>query len=203
MSTNRSIKTFTVLLLTLIVVAITLVAVVPAALGQEVIGGSQRTIAIEVVENGTRWVPDETPADEDGMPVYGTEFITQGYIYPAGTITCVDNECNGVLEDGSPEFPDLVLGTWLCRGWTLGDAQTTSGPIVITTQLFDLGDMPGEQTIVTDGYELADFNLEFQRAITGGTGRYRLARGVQVQEFLGWNPTLGVALGIDLKLTRR
>lgn len=203
MSANRSIKMFTVLLLALITAVIVLVAVVPSALGQEANGRSKRNIAIEVIENGTRWVPDETPADEDGMPVYGTEFITQGYIYPAGTITCEDNQCNGVLEDGSPEFPDLVIGTWLCRGWTLGDAQTTSGPVVITTQLFDLGDMPSEETIVTDGYELADFNLEFQRAITGGTGRYRLARGVQIQEFLGWNPTLGVALGIELKLARR
>lgn len=203
MSVNRSKKMFTVLLLALITAVIVLVAVVPSALGQEANGRSKRNIAIEVIENGTRWVPDETPADEDGMPVYGTEFITQGYIYPAGTITCEDNQCNGVLEDGSPEFPDLVIGTWLCRGWTLGDAQTTSGPVVITTQLFDLGDMPGEETIVTDGYELADFNLEFQRAITGGTGRYRLARGVQVQELLGWNPSVGVALGIELKLARR
>ena len=50
----------------------------------------------------------------------------------------------------------------------------------MTTQTFDLGSMPGSKMIVTDGYEYADFNRPFRRAVTGGTGRYRNARGEQV-----------------------
>ena len=60
---------------------------------------------------------DQDNVHEDGMPANGNAFITRGYIYPAGTLT----ESNGTLEDGSPEFPDLVLGEWVCRGWFVGE----------------------------------------------------------------------------------
>ncbi len=162
------------------------------------------TLNFEIVENGTRFAPDEAPVFDDGLPAYGAAFITEGYIYPAGTLTCADNECNGVLEDGSPEFPDKVLGTWTCRGWHVGDgSRTTTGPWVVTTQLFDLGTTPGAEMIVTDGFEYSDFNKEFQRAITGGTGEYASILGTQTQELLGWNTSFGVALHVDLELRSR
>ena len=43
-----------------------------------------------------------------------------------------------------------------------------TGPVVVTTQLYDIGDSAGATTIVTDGYELTDLNLSFLRAVTGG-----------------------------------
>lgn len=162
-----------------------------------------RGLDIEVAENGTRFLPDAEPVFDDGLPAYGAEFITEGYLYPAGTVSCVANECNGVLENGDPEFPDKVIGRWVCRGWHIGDgAHTTTGPWVVSTQTFDLGAMPGERTIITDGYEYSDFNVEFPRAVTGGTGRYRGAAGEQLQEFLGWNPSFGVILRVKLKVKR-
>lgn len=190
-------------LLVLIVAA--LATLIPSVLGQDLLGRQHngRTISIEVAEIGSRFVPDETPVFDDGLPAYGAEFITEGYIYPAGTITCENNECNGVLEDGSPEFPEQVLGQWICRGWFVGDGgHTTTGPWVVTTQIFDFGNTPGAETIVTDGYEYSDFNVEFKRAITGGSGPFQKVRGDQAQEFLGGNPSLGVTLRVDLNVRR-
>ena len=85
------------------------------------------------------------------MPAYGNPFVTQGYVYPAGTLS----EGNGV-PDGSPEFPDKVIGEWSCEGFFIGDgAHTTEGAWVYTTQLFAFGDDPdtGAETIVVTGYE--------------------------------------------------
>lgn len=163
-----------------------------------------RHFTVEIAENGTRFFPDDEPIDGDGLPLYGNEFITEGYIYPEGTLTCnSDNECNGVLPDGSPQFPDKVIGTWTCRGWFVDDAATTAtGPIVLTTQTFAFGESPTAQNITTDGFELADFNTPFQRSIVGGTGHYSSARGVQVQELLGWNDSIGVGLSVTFDLRR-
>ena len=35
------------------------------------------------------------------MPAYGNPFVTEGYLYPSGTL----GGSNGVLPDGRPEFP--------------------------------------------------------------------------------------------------
>jgi hypothetical protein len=43
------------------------------------------------------------------MPAHRNPFVTQGYVYPADTLK---PGIDGVNEDGSPAFPDLVLGTW-------------------------------------------------------------------------------------------
>ncbi len=107
------------------------------------------------------------------MPAHGNPFVTQGYIYPAGTLS----DTNGVLPDDSPEFPDKVLGEWSCRGWLIGDgAHSTTGPMVITTQVYNFGGEFSAATLTTDGYELADIDVTIQRAITGGTGPYADAR---------------------------
>ncbi len=156
---------------------------------------------IEVAEDGTRFVSDEAPVfDEDGFPAYGAAFVTQGYIYPAGTITCVNNDCNGVNPDGSPEFPDLVMGEWTCWGYHVGDgAHTLTGPIVVTNQLFSFGEEFGDVMLTTTGYELADFDTSFRRAITGGTGPFAKARGEMVQTVLGFDgDPFGVSLGFEL-----
>jgi hypothetical protein len=113
------------------------------------------------------------------------------------------NGSDGVDEDGKPEFPDKVLGEWTCWGSHVGDgAHTQTGPIVVTTQLFQIGDRPGETTIVTEGYELADIGVPVRRAISGGTGRYSSAGGEQVQRFLGFGATNGVKLRVALRVER-
>ncbi len=160
-----------------------------------------KVLKFDVAENGSKFVFDETPVHPDGLPAYGGEFITQGYLYPEGTISCTSGSCNGVNADGTPEFPNLVIGTWTCYGYHVGDgAHTVTGPWVITTQMYDIGSTPGSESVMTQGFELVDLDTEFQRAITGGTGKYRRARGEQKQIFRGFNPSVGVALQVELRM---
>ena len=86
---------------------------------------SKKTLRFDVSENATRFIFDDTPLFADGAPAYGNEFITEGYLYPAGTL----NGTNGVNPDGTPEFPDKVIGRWNCRGWHVGEgAKIVTGP---------------------------------------------------------------------------
>ncbi len=169
-------------------------------------GRRTRTVEVDIAENGTRFVIDEAPVFDDGFPAYGNPFITQGYIYPAGTLS----DSNGVNLDGSPEFPDKVIGEWSCRGYFIGDgAHTTEGSWVFTTQLFAFGDDPdtGAETVVVTGYEGAAVGNIVTGAITGGTGAYATARGEADQELLGINnpelPTMGINKTVTLELERR
>ena len=86
---------------------------------------SDGVLRFDVAEDHSRFVWDGNPALIDGMPEHHTAFITQGYLYPAGTLTGT----NGVLPDGSPEFPDKVLGQWTCSGWWLGGGEPGDGPL--------------------------------------------------------------------------
>lgn len=167
----------------------------------------QRTIEVDIAEDGTRFAFDEAPVfEDDGFPAYGNPFVTQGYIYPAGTLT----DGNGVNPDGTPEFPDKVIGQWTCRGYFIADgAHTTKGAWVFTTQLFAFGDDPdtGAETIVVTGYEGAEPGKVVTGAITGGTGRFSTARGEADQELLGFNnpdlPTMGINKTVELEIERR
>jgi hypothetical protein len=156
-----------------------------------------QVLRFDVAEDPTRFVFAPTPVDADGLPAYGNYFITQGYLYPEGTL----NGSDGVLSDGRPEFPDKVLGEWTCWGSHVGDgAKTKTGPIVVTTQLYRLGKQAGDRTVVTEGYELADVGVPVKRAITGGTGRFRSAGGEQVQRLLGFGASNGVKLRVTLRI---
>lgn len=173
-----------------------------AALADEVASHfGARILRFDVAENQTRFSFDETPVFPDGLPAYGNEFVTEGYIYPNGTL---NSFTNGVNADGSPEFPDKVMGRWTCRGWHVGDgAHTTTGPVVITHQLYDFDDTPGRVTLTTDGVELADVDVPFKRAIVGGTGRFAQARGEATQTFLGFHQFNGVKLRFELRVATR
>ena len=159
-----------------------------------------RIIRFDVSENAKRFVFDETPLHDDGAPAYGNEFITEGYIYPFGTL----NGTNGVNPDGGPEFPDRVIGKWTCRGWHVGEgAKTVSGPWVITHQLYDFGGKPGQVTLTTDGVELVDIDVPVKRAIIGGTGPYAEARGEATQKMIGFNQLNGVNLRYEIRVVIR
>jgi hypothetical protein len=158
------------------------------------------TIRFDVAENGLRFFFADAPVFEDGMPAAGNPFVTEGYLYPAGTL----DGTNGVLADGSPEFPEKVIGTWFCRGYLINDGMhTTTGPMVISTQIINFGDEYGGVTLVTEGFELADVGVPVSRAITGGTGPYQLARGEVSQVFHGYNTTMGVSLSVEAEISKR
>jgi hypothetical protein len=183
-------------------IALLAVIVSGAAVAVSVLGGTAaeadtEVIKFDVAENPTKFAFDEAPVHEDGLPAYGDPFITQGYIYPEGTL----NGSNGVLPDGSPESPDEVIGEWICRGWFIGDgAHTTSSPVVVTTQIYQLGGDYGDVTIISEGYESSEINKKIKRAITGGTDQYQMARGEATQELLRFTEQMGVNLRFTLEV---
>ncbi len=71
---------------------------------------------------------------------------------------------------------------------------------MLTTQIFDLGEDFGDQTIVSEGYELPSMEESIQRAITGGTGDYANVRGDVSQQFLGLNDSEGVKLPFEVRM---
>lgn len=60
------------------------------------------TVSFDVAEAASRFIFDEESVDEDRLPDYGNSFVTQGYIYPEGTL----EENNGVKANGEPDLPD-------------------------------------------------------------------------------------------------
>lgn len=167
-----------------------------AATQELVTGGAP--LEVEVAEDGTRFVFDEAPTYDDGFPDYGNGFVTQGYIYPAGTLDGHD----GVNPDGSAEYPAKVLGTWTCYGYFIGEgAYTEDGPWVITTQVFEF-DSPvvGGETIVTVGSEMPAGLPAAARAVVGGTGRFASVSGEVRQITMGHNASDGVDAGFEFRL---
>ncbi len=156
-------------------------------------------LRFDVVQNGVDFF-FEGPVNEAGFPAKGTPFVTTGYVYPGGTLAAYGSD-TGVLANGEPEFPNLVLGTWICRGWHLLDGDAETGIVVVTTQTFDLDDERiGRQMIVTDGIELADFDKPFVRPITGGSGRFGRARGEMRQTYVDFNASGGFNMSFQVEL---
>lgn len=158
----------------------------------------QYSLEFDVAEDGTRFIFDEAPVHDDGMPDGGNAFVTEGYIYEAGAIA----DGAGVNADGTATHPDRVIGSWYCEGHMLGDgAYAETGPWVISKQVFDLGPQAGSKTVVSDGLELVDHEIEGFRAIVGGTGPYQTASGQQGQVLHGHNDSDGVQLSVELDFT--
>ena len=149
--------------------------------------------ALDVAEDLSRFVHSPSPVHDDGMPAYGNVFVTQGYIYPAGTL---DGGVEGTLEDGSPAFPELVLGTWTCDGVFVGDGMyTTEGTMLISRQIFQFND---GDILVSQGGELVDEGVIAPRAITGGTGDYADIGAEMTQVLLGMSDGYGVRLQFEI-----
>jgi len=174
-----------------------------------------RHLTFEVAENGSRFAFDEAPVDDQGFPLYGNPFITQGFIYPASTLSArpdgtydgvvVIRDAAGNVVSVEPEFPDLVLGTWICQGTVFAQDgfNIESGPTVYTLQLYDFNEVSGafgKISLTSNGLELIDVGKPIKRAVVGGTGPYRRARGEVAQTFLGTNDSGGFALRFRVKL---
>jgi hypothetical protein len=154
-------------------------------------------LKFEIAEIPVRYAPSPFAFDEKtGMGSHGNPFVTQGYIYPAGTLKGGD----GIKPDGSPLYPDKVLGEWSCWGFVAGGDNGRP----VTTQQFQLGLGFGERTIITSGYEILDGTTS-KRAIIGGTGVYASISGEQIQTFLGltpYPPYGGAKFSVELRVTR-
>jgi len=170
------------------------------AAGDDGQSATVETLKFDVAEDMTRFAFDETKVFDDGLPAHGSSFVTEGYIYEYGTLS----DSNGVLADGSPEFPDKVIGKWVCKGWFVGDAaHATEGVWVVTTQIYNFGEEYGNTTLVSEGYESAEIGEALARAITGGTGEYVGAKGTANQTLLGFNEgTEGVNLRFEIEVAK-
>jgi len=152
-------------------------------------------VDFEVVEDAARFAFDDTPVFDDGMPAYGNQFVTQGFIYEPGTLALG----GGVLADGTPTHPDRVLGTWICEGVMVGDgARTERGPWVVSTQVYDFGELDGDDVVVTHGIETPEIGLATARAVVGGTGEHVGAAGTQHQTLEGFSDSGGVELSVTM-----
>lgn len=150
-------------------------------------------MSFDVAEDLTRFVFAAEPVFDDGMPAFGNAFVTQGYIYEDGTL---DDGAEGTLADGSPAFPDKVIGRWTCDGFFVGDgARTQTGAWVISRQVFEFD---SGEILINQGAELADVDMAAHRAITGGTGAYAHVGAEMFQTLLGMTDGFGVRLSIDI-----
>lgn len=127
---------------------------------------------------------------EHTQPERGSFFVTEGRVFPAGTIQ----------GDGAGFDPNSRghIGVWVCRGTHLVAASDIpAAPLwVSTAQLFILG-RQGKEQITTDGVEGSG---TVTRVVTGGAGNYAGFVGEQRQTFLGFNPTGGVNLRVTFIL---
>lgn len=156
------------------------------------VAAADRISEFDVAEDHTRFVFDEAPVHEDGMPAHGSAFITQGYIYPAGTL----DDGFGVTEDGEPTHPDEVLGTWTCTGWFTGEgAHTKEGAWLVSRQVYHFED--SDALIVSQGPEYNIVGEAKARPITGATGAYAEEDAIE-QTFLGFHEHGGVKIRFEI-----
>jgi hypothetical protein len=127
---------------------------------------------------------------EHTQPERGSFFVTEGRVFPAGTID----------GDGATFDPNKSghIGIWICRGTHLVAAtEIPAAPLwVDTAQLYVLG-RQGKEQLATEGVEGGG---TITRIVTGGTGNFAGWVGEQRQTFLGFNPTGGVNLRVTFIL---
>ncbi len=151
--------------------------------------GNTLTFSVDVAEDFADFV--FTPLTPGAPPERGSFFVTEGKLFPAGTIP----------DDPSGFDPNQTgsLGAWLCSGTHLVSAsEIPAAPVwVVTDQLYQF---PGqEKQLATTGTETNTLSI---RAVTGGTGALKNWTGEQRQLFLGFNKTGGVSLRVTFHLRR-
>ena len=142
---------------------------------------------VDVVADCRRFT-SEGIGHPNANPKFGDYFMQEGLMYKPGTLAknCAAGARCGLNPDGSPQFPDAVIGKWTCYGSFVGNgAATAKGTWVYTTQVYEFNAekleqdvfAPGEHAIVSLGPERNDLNVPWARAVSGGYGKYRSAAG--------------------------
>jgi hypothetical protein len=155
--------------------------------------GKSIELTVDIAEDFTKFVP--APPIVDKIPQRGSFFITEGKIYPAGTI-----KGDGAAFDPTDPAGPKASGRWFCSGTHLvagNEIPATVEPWVYTSQLYLLPD--DRSSIETSGIEQT---APIIRAVTGGTGKFKRLGGVQKQDFLGFNKLGGVNLRVTFVLQR-
>ena len=146
---------------------------------------------IDVAEDMNLFVEPRVPTGTE--PLRGSFFITEGKIFPAGTIPATNGE------QFDPATAAGATGTWFCKGTFLvrGSEFDKSALAVLSDQVYLLPN--DRQSVATTGSEGAG---ETVRPVIGGTGPYAGYTGEQRQQFLGFNKTGGVNLRVTIRLVK-
>ncbi|HSA81230.1 MAG TPA: hypothetical protein VLE23_10430 [Geminicoccaceae bacterium] len=181
----------------LAIFGLSLTAILTAA-GASAAGPASPTFSIDVVADCNRLITNGTP--QSASPALGDSFMQQGLIYRPGTLVahCPNGDGCGLNPDGTPEFPDEVIGKWTYWGSFIGiDEATEPGVWLHSTQVYEFGATeigeyvfePVTHVLASDGRERIDLRAPFNRAITGGSGRFEDADGEITQIRIGLNQT--------------
>jgi hypothetical protein len=152
------------------------------------------------------------------IDVRGDSYFVESHLYPGGTIPTPTTPTSLSPFPGAPpklnhqvvwNFRTPPAGSMMNRGWAIINGARTNhldtrgtavegrrtAPHLLSTHSFFLGrfgpDSLSPESIITSGVENgddADAEVVF-RAVTGGTGRFRFARGQVQQIRLGRNTT--------------
>jgi len=174
---------------TILLSAMAMAIPVAAQIGIDNFNQEKIEFTIDVAEDMDKYVEHRTAAGEE--PVRGSQFVTEGNIYPAGTIA-------GKGEEFDPNMQGSQ-GTWFCKGVFLvrGSQFDQSPRAVLSDQIYLLPD--DRHSIATTG---AEGNGTAMRVVTGGTGAFTGYVGEQRQQFLGFNKTGGVNLRVTITLRK-
>lgn len=172
-----------------------LCCVIPAAAQTTSPGQAKKTpepimFTVDVAEDlSAKFVPTFVKP-EHTQPERGSFYITEGRVFPAGTID----------GDGATFDPKQAghIGVWLSRGTHLVAASEIPAAAwwASTTQLFVLG-RQGKEMITSEGLEGSG---TLTRVVTGGAGNYAGYVGELSQTLLGFNPSGGVNLRVTFTL---
>ena len=158
-------------------------------------GGQDRDViefTIDVAEDlAGKFVPTLVKP-EHTQPERGAFYITEGRLFPAGTI-------QGDGADFNPARSGHI-GVWISRGTHLVSASEIPAAQwwAHTSQLFVIG-RQAKELIASEGLEGSG---SITRVVTGGGGNYVGFIGEQRTTFLGFNPTGGVNLRVTFVLRK-
>ena len=146
---------------------------------------------VDVAEDMNLFVEPRVPVGTE--PLRGSFFVTEGKIFPAGTIPTVGGD------QFDPNAIAGAIGTWFCKGTFLakGSVFDKTPMAVLSDQIYLFPN--DKQSIATTGTE---GSVPTVRAVIGGTGAYAGYTGEQRQEFLGFNKTGGVNLRVTITLRK-
>jgi hypothetical protein len=178
---------------------------------------SEPTFSVDIVADCNRFITEGTGhLDPELNPQFGDFFMQEGLIYEGGTFeaNCPETRDCGLAADGTPEFPEQVIGKWTCYGSFVGQGiDTPEGTWLYSTQIyeFDVEELAddvfeaGRNLLVSHGPERIDLDVPFLRAITGGTGRFQRSTGQVEQTKIGFNATTceNLTFAFDLRPDRQ
>jgi hypothetical protein len=153
--------------------------------------GERIQFTIDVAEDMNLFVEPRVPVGTE--PLRGSFFVTEGKIFPAGTIPAIGGD------QFDPNATAGSFGTWFCKGTFLvrGSLFDKSPMAVLSDQVYLFPN--DRQSIATTGSE---GSVPTVRAVIGATGAFAGYVGEQRQEFLGFNKTGGVNLRITITLRK-